>query len=601
MSVADILNVSKTGIYAAQNTLQTVSHNIANANTPGFSRQAIPLQNITGGRGSRGGGVHMAEVTRQLDKLVDRRQELGTGELGRLGARDRFLVLIEQAYNDMGGEGLAKRLDALYASADTLADNPTNPVEREEFVTRAGSMARFIQGMHQSLSETNLPIDQEIDVKIEDINNRLKSLRDLNNLIVRNDKIDPSLDVKDQRRKMVLELGTLIDIQTLDMPNSGLQIMASGGQLLVDSMYAANLSRSSKLTDSGFREITIDTRLIDTKSIRGGELGGLLDIRDQVVHGPNGFLTRLEELTDEIRFQFNRVSSVSVNQSMFTSQTSSFDLGRAESAGLLDVPLPALPFRADEINYKGVMLDDLQRVVEGDIVFASGVDADHLTLSTVHINPKDTVVDGVVVPGMTIRQIQHAINESGAVRAVINREDRLQFTVVGEDRVYGVVSDSSNVLAALGIGAIFGGSGAQNISVNAELEEDSRLLGASQFTLDDPRNPTAVTFDDNNNQGALAMGDIRDAFYDISGNKTTLMGHYAATVGILGSAISQNKESLTAQEAAQSFINTVRESISGVSMEEELTDLIRFQRAFQASSKMMGVADELMQTIISMV
>lgn len=599
MSVTDILNVSKTGIYAAQNTLQTVSHNISNANTPGYSRQAIPLQNVAGGGG---GGVHMAEITKQIDKLVDRRQELGTGELGRLSARDRFLTIIEQTFNDMGQEGLSQRLDGLYAAADSLADNPTNPIEREQFVAKAGSLGRYIQEMHKSLSETNMPVDQEIDVKIADINNRLKSFRDINNQIIRNSATDPALDLKDQRRRMILELGALIDIQTLEMPNDGIQVMASGGQLLADPVYAAQLARSSELKEgTDFRDITLDGREIRDGSIKGGEMGGLLDIRDQVIHGDDGFLTRLESLADEIRFQFNKVGSVGVSQSMFTSQASSFDTRRAEKTGILDVPLLGIPAKAAEVGYDGVLLDDLQRVVEGDIVIASGADADNLTLTTVHITPKDTVVDGEFVAGMSVRGIMHALNSSGVVRAVINRDNRLQLSASGTDYVYGIVSDTSNSLAALGIGGIFSGSGARDMDSHTDLQADSRLLGVSKLTVDDPYFPSTVTFDDGNNEAALAMSNIRNTIYQIDGNNATLMGHYATTVGILGSTINQNKESLTAQEAAQDFVNNMRESISGVSMEEELTDLIRFQRAFQASSKMVTVANELMQTVISMV
>ena len=70
MSVNDVLNVSKMGLFAAQNTLQTVSHNISNANTPGYSRQSIPLQNVSAGSGHGGGGMQMAEMFRQFDKLV---------------------------------------------------------------------------------------------------------------------------------------------------------------------------------------------------------------------------------------------------------------------------------------------------------------------------------------------------------------------------------------------------------------------------------------------------------------------------------------------------------------------------------------------------
>ena len=337
------------------------------------------------------------------------------------------------------------------------------------------------------------------------------------------------------------------------------------------------------------------------RSIRGGELGGLLQIRDQVLHGPDGFLTRLETLANEIRMQFNKVSGLSINQTMYSKQAGVFDLGVPDNLGLLEVKLADLNVHAREFGFKGPMLAEVGQVVEGDIVIASGRDTENLTLTTIHINPQDVVRDGEVIPGMSIRQVRRALDESGAVRAMINREDKFQLSAIDEGGVYGVVSDSSNFLNAMGVGSLFGGSGAQDMAVNAELMEDSSQLGVGRMIVDDPLYATSVSFDDGNNEGALAISAMRTTNYEVSGRRATFVAHYASTVGLLGSMVNQNKESFKAQEAAQTFVETMRESISGVSMEEELTDLIRFQRAFQASSKMISVADDLMQTVISMV
>lgn len=680
MPIANLLNVSRMGLFAAQGTLQTISHNVSNVNTPGYSRQTAELHNAPGDLGfSGGGGVEIARITRQFDKLVDRREELGVGELGRLDSRARFLNLIEETFNEMDEDGLTKRLEGIYASADDLADNPTNPVGREELVAKADALARFVQDMHASLGELSMPVDQEVNVQIADINNRLKSLQEINNTIVRNDNTNPALDLKDQRRQMVLELGNLIDIQTLELPGDGLQIMTSKGQeLLADSVYSATLSRSSKLTETGFLGLKIDDREMDQEKIQGGELRGLLEIRDEVINGPKGFLTRLEDLVDEMRFQFNQVHSTSVSQKMYTSQEGMFSLGRDPSGDFrhLETSMNALntdpksqggQVISGEIQFsvgtdrdnldtlsgkikitKGMNLNqvksaidasgvvkaeidsnnqlrilpsdenqiyrvhsdpsgvlsalngyigspvDLSRVVPGEIVFAAGSDGDNLTLSTPISITKD----------MSIRDVVDGINNSGGVVSASIKNERLVIKpsdTSNENAVFGVVSDSSGILAALGVGVMFGGNGAQDLRVNPDLMEDSRLVGIGRLVVNDPVTPTQVSFDDGNNRGALALGDMRAEKYDINGHRASLVGHYAATVGILGSVIGQNQDSLRSQEAAQSFIADVRESISGVSLEEELTDLVRFQRAFQASSKMVNVADELMQTIISMV
>ncbi|MBF0162232.1 MAG: flagellar hook-associated protein FlgK [Magnetococcales bacterium] len=618
MSINNILNVSQSGISAAQNTLQTVSHNIANANTPGYSRQVVSLANASGGL-----GVQVRDISRQLDLLLDRRQELGVGESGRLDARERFLSQIEQIFNEMGTPGLNDRLDALYTAADSLMDNPTNPVGREEFVTKADGVARHVQGMSRSLSGLLTPVDQEVDVLLADINNRLRAIRDVNVAIAGSEE-SGSADLRDQRRRMIMELGKLIDIQTLEIPGGAVQISMGGGQgLLADTVHAATLSRSPEMavdpsvpTAPGeppeltrFRGISLDGRPV--LRIQGGALGGLVEVRDTLINGKNGFLTRLEALADTMRFQFNRIGSTSVSQSMFTSQTGVVTLGRD-----LGSPMRTLSTDPEAPNYQGAPVDMSQLlytladppIVEGEegrpapppvaakqILFATGVDGSHLSVAPPVVVTEDMSIAGLV----------SAINRTGVINASITPDNRLRLQGANGLK-YGVISDDSNVLAILGIGALFAGDGAWNMAANPALLSDSRTLGVGRINTryEDPNDrsrATHATFDDGNNQAALAISQLRTTKFDISGRETSLTGNYAATVGMVGAVVNQNRDSSMAQKAAQDFLETLRQSTSGVSMEEELTDLLRFQRAFQASSKLVSTADELFQTIIQMV
>ncbi|MBF0357699.1 MAG: flagellar hook-associated protein FlgK [Magnetococcales bacterium] len=590
MGLTSLLSVSKQGLFASQGNLQTISHNIANVNTPGYSRQTANLESTPGDLGNPiGNGVRISEVTRQYDQLIQRREELGVAEVGRLETRDRFLGMIENVFNDLDGDGLSQRLESFYTSADNLADNPTNTVGREELVVKADSLARYFDDMDESLSEVALPIDQEISLVLDDINVRLTALRDINSTIVANDNTHPALDLKDQRRQMVLELGQIIDIRTFELPGDGLQIVTSQGQeLLVDTVYAAEFKRSADVDVNGFMGIEVGGREFGINGkIAGGNLKGLLEIRDEVLYGTDGYITRLESIADEVRFQVNKIHSQSVNQNLYTAQTGIIELG-----GNLDTAISSLITDSSDTNYNNAPVD-LSRVVPGTITFASGVDEDNLTtVSTVNITTN-----------MTLREIKDAINNSGAVNASIISEGDEQFLEIEapSGRLFGVASDTSNVLAALGVGGIFSGTGSNDMAVSADLMADSKLLGIGQLNVDDSTDPVTVTFDDGHSGGALALGALRNSKFTIDGDTTTITGHYARLVGELGSLVRQDKESLIAQTSAQNFISDLQESISGVSLEEELTDLIRFQRAFQASSKMVGVADELMQTIISMV
>ncbi|MBF0096585.1 MAG: flagellar hook-associated protein FlgK [Magnetococcales bacterium] len=599
MSINNILNTSQSGIFASQSTLQTISHNIANANTTGYSRQKITLVNAPMGL-----GVQIKDISRQLDHLLDRRQELGMSETGSLDAKSRFLEQMENIFNEAGGEGLNSRLGDLFSAADNLVDNPTNPVNREEFVTRAQSVANYLQKMDTTLTGLLTPVDKEVDVLLEDVNTRLKAIRDINAVITGRGGSDAPLDLLDQRRQMVLELGKLVNIQTLDTPGNGLQIMMAGGQgLLVDSVHAATFARStvknaldpsdpSKTTD--FKGITLDGR--DLQRVQGGELGGLVEVRDSLINGKNGFATKLQALADEIRFQFNQIASVSVSQNMYSSQVGAFALGNN-----LDASIDTLVTDATSPLYSGAPVD-FSRSQDGEMIFAVGSDATHL----------NHVVRVSVTRTMSIQEVVDAINNavdqddnSGYMSASITTDNQLRLqSATGQ--YYGTVSDSSNMLAAFGIGAVFSGTAARDMGTNPILLDDASALGVGRMSpvYGDPNDPTRITsatFDDGDNQAALAYSRLRETKVLIGNQKATLSGHYAAITGALGAVVNQNSESMTAQKAAQDFLETLRQSTSGVSMEEELTDLLRYQRTFQGCSKMVTTADMMMQTIINMV
>ncbi|MEO5346182.1 MAG: flagellar hook-associated protein FlgK [Magnetococcus sp. YQC-9] len=590
MSLGSLLNVSKLGIFASQGALQTISHNISNANTTGYTRQSVELESMPGNSANYGGnGVRIAEVRQQVDALVDRRLQLGTGELGRLETRDKYTKLIEDVFNDMDGNGLSQGLEGFFDAADTLSDNPANAVARYQLVAKADAVSKDFNKMSEALGESALPLDREISVVLDDINTRLKAIQEINNTIVRNEASNPALDLKDQRARMLLELGEIIDIRTIPMDNGEVQVMSSRGQeLLADATYSAKFGRLTNVkTATGFDAIGIGGREIGQDKIQSGKLGGLLELRDQVVHGDTGMLSKLEKLADEVRWQFNRVHSQSVGKNMVSSMTGLTTLGSN-----LDTALSALVTDNKATGYQGAPVD-AGRVVAGRLVFATGTDG--------ALTPSQPVT---ITTDMTLNQVKNAIDALDGVKAEITSSNQLKIAAENSGAKLGVVVDESGILAALGIGALLSGKGAGDMEVNATYLNDPDLVGVGRLNIkatDAQGVPTAVTHDDANSQGALALGNLRSAKVALFGNVSSLTGHYATMVGELGSIINQDIESLTAQQAAQTFLSNTRESLSGVSLEEELTDLIRFQRAFQASSKMVSVADDLMQTIVQMV
>ncbi|MBF0424548.1 MAG: flagellar hook-associated protein FlgK [Magnetococcales bacterium] len=593
MGITDILNSSKLGLFASQGALKVVSNNVSNANTLGYSRQAVNLEAVPQsayGRGAGGNGVQITSVTQQVSEIVDRQLQVSASETGRLDARDQFLTQIQNVFNDLNGQGFSSKLEAFFTSVGTAADNPANTVARAQVVSDAQSLTLQANKMHENLTEAASPVDKEITNQLSDLNSELRSFQDLNAQVVRaNAAGTPPLDLLDQRQQLLGKLSKTIDVQVLAGNNGSVALQTRSGLLLTDDKYVAQFSRNGATTATGFAGIGVDGGTTDvTGQIGGGSLKGLVEIRDQVINGKNGYLTRMDALVNELRFQANVVESQSVAPAMNASQTGTANLGKD-----LATPIGSLATDPTSPKYQGSPVD-LSRVQAGTVTFAYGPNANNLTQTTVSIDPKN----------QSLQQIVDALNASPAVTASITTDNHLQISSKTSPGVYGVVSDTSHVLAALGVGTIFGGSSAQNMAVNPELLNDPNQLPMSRVyqSTDATGNPIP-RFDDAGNAGLLALGTLRTTNFALAppdNNLTTLSAHYADIAGDVGVVVSQNNDAITAQKSATEFLQQTRDSISGVSMEEELTDLVKYQRAFQASSKMVSVTDELMQSIISM-
>ncbi|MEO5366335.1 MAG: flagellar hook-associated protein FlgK [Magnetococcus sp. WYHC-3] len=634
MAINDILNISRSGLVSNQSALQVVSHNIANASTPGYSRQVLDLRNSSPVRSgsmvnAAGSGVEVADIGRQVDELVERRLFLGEQEMGRLEARDRYLVMVEEVFNEMDNEGLSTRLDAFFQSLDDLSDNPANPVTRSQVVMSAENLARQGRDMQNALSELTLPVDQEITNMVGQINTLLGNLATVNQAVVRAGDTTSKLDLMDQRNQMLMDLGNLMDINVLENANGSVSVRNSSGQLLLENEYQATLERTGEPDENGYSPIMLmtpvpgseqpDQRTLD---VRGGQLQGLLEVRDSLIYGSDGFLTRLESVMGELRYQVNRVHSQSVSEDMYSSRTSAFDiatdldlasadLNTALNELVADGTPPDLARAMSEIRgfYVGGVvnngLTDTNNVPA--ITFAFGSNTEQL--SVFKVNMADPATGAV----QSINGLVSAINTAADAAGLIDADAGQSFASISGNRLtlavpsgssarFGVVSDTSGMLAGLGVGAVFGGQELATLAVASELSADNNTLGFTRLTLNTDSNGTSrAVHDDAGNSGALSMSSLRSQEVRLNSTTASFSGHLANTAGQLGLARQTNSDAMTAQTAAQTFMTELRESISGVSLEEELTDIIKFQRSFQASSKMVTVADELMQSIIGMV
>ncbi|SVD72051.1 uncharacterized protein METZ01_LOCUS424905, partial [marine metagenome] len=229
MSVTTLANgveIGRRALQAQQTALQVTSHNIANANTPGFSRRKVELENVAGGLGGVGGGVDAAAVTRQRDQFLDAQMRVERQVLGRWSALERALTGVEAIFNEPAGSseagtifnetsglGLSGSLSRFWNAWQDLANVPESGAARAAVRQEADFMVTTLHQLDTQLADLRGSLDQEVIAQVDEINQILDSLAAINGEIPRS-VFDGGTggDLLDQRDRLLEDLSERVDI-----------------------------------------------------------------------------------------------------------------------------------------------------------------------------------------------------------------------------------------------------------------------------------------------------------------------------------------------------------------------------------------------------
>jgi flagellar hook-associated protein 1 FlgK len=383
--------------------------------------------------------------------------------------------------------------------------------------------------------------------------------------------------LRDQRNTLASELAEYIDMKIFEQDNGSYTIVSAKGCVLVNQNESYNLEMNGAAVEwHGSGSTTVDI----TNHIANGKLGGWLDMRDEIVAKYQGDLNALAE---EFIWTLNQQHSQGVGLAALSSITGTYDvLDTGEALGTVDSGLDYYDKISD--GTFNVWVYDSTGAVVGGAPTVITVDAD--------------------AGGTTLTSITADINAIANISASITTDNKLQidaasgFTVAFSD-------DTSNVLAGLGMNTFFQGATAGGMGVNDAIGSNKDHIAAAQIDA-------SGNFASGDNTNALAMTDLQYASKSIGiwscdrreGNTegtttATIEDYYHAMVGSIGIKAASISSSRAFNEVMVNELTTMRESISGVSLDEEMTELIRFQNAFAAAAKLITVADEMLDTLIS--
>ena len=303
-----MMSLAGQALLTQQQAINVTSHNIANVNTPGYSRQQLIMTTNTpldSSIGPVGTGVSADAIERVYDRYLSAQINNESQGLGRWDAQKDAVQILEMIFNETDGSGLNQVMSDFWNAWQSLANDPDGTTERQVLVTLSQVLATTFNQLSADLSQSRQDLDLIVQGTVADINRLSEQLVDLNAKIISSETGSLSAnDYRDQRELVLSELAEMIDINSFEDATGAVSVSVANGLPLVIASQNYQLSTETNL--AGLEEVVwVDndgnTTNINTE-ISAGKLKGLLEVRDVII---SDYMTRLDTLAGNIMTDVN--------------------------------------------------------------------------------------------------------------------------------------------------------------------------------------------------------------------------------------------------------------------------------------------------------
>ncbi len=314
------LRTARSGLLVNQQTLDVVANNIANVNSEGYSRKIVNTETrVLNGVPS---GIQIADIIRRVDEGLLKNIRTELAELNKFTVQDDFFARTQDLFGKPGENSSLSHLFENFTSAlELLAVSPNRSLEQAEVVRQAQDVTFALQNMSETIQELRQQADVAIADTVTEMNKIVASIDQLNEDIITNGSVGRDVtDLKDQRDQQIDRLSELVDIRFFFRSDDDVVVFTSGGRTLVDTIppkithsAASSVSASTTKNEGDFSGIfvgTIVARNDITSELRGGQLKGLVDLRDDILANMQ---SQLDEFAAEMRDVFNQIHNRGVS------------------------------------------------------------------------------------------------------------------------------------------------------------------------------------------------------------------------------------------------------------------------------------------------
>ncbi len=309
-----ILQMGGGALRAQQMALQATGQNIANANTPGYSRQRVSLAAATPSNVDGhivGSGVKVASVDRVVDKFLNEQLRVENGNLAYLEEKKQGFDRLEAVFADTEEYGLSGTLSSFWNAWQELSNDPGSRVTRTQVVSAGEDLCNTFNRISGDLERMGSDLDGNLVGSVDEINELTRRIADLNAKISRAESAGASAnDFRDARDSLVKEMSELMDISTFEIGNGMIAVTVGNGNMLVngDRNYQVSAEADPDLGDSGFHRLVVEDGSGGTRefssSVSSGRIGALIALRDSDIEN---YKDRLDELAESLIDEVNQV------------------------------------------------------------------------------------------------------------------------------------------------------------------------------------------------------------------------------------------------------------------------------------------------------
>ncbi|QGL63593.1 flagellar hook-associated protein FlgK [Stenotrophomonas maltophilia] len=624
--MSSVLSTGTSALLAFQRALATTSHNVANLNTPGYSRQKVDFATATPqnyGYGDVGNGTRIVDIRRAADQLAISRLLDSGGELARLkqlsGMADRVNALFSDAATNVAGVW-----SNFFDTVSGLSSNAAGTADRQNMLDGAKALANRFSQLNTHLNNLNGEVNNGLMAGATEVNRLASEIAQINGAIGTN-IANAAPDLLDRRDQLISQLVGYTGGTAVIQDGGIMNVYTAGGQALVVGTTASKVTTVADPYQPERLQLALQTQggtiTLDPKAV-GGQIGGLLEFRDTVLTPAQAELGKLAvglaetfnsthrqgvDLYGQMGGDFFNIGTPRVTGNAGNTGTGAItasygDLGKLEAQNIV--------LKFDGSNWAASRADTGASVP----LTGTGTAADPLIINGVKLvvggtpaaNDRFLLQPTAGVAG----SLEMAITDPSRIAAAAAIKGAAALANTGTGKLSGVtVTDSTNANLRNPAAIVFTSATTYTIDGGPpQTYTPGQTISANgwSFVLDGvPKNgdtfnitPTPAGSSDNSNATKLSKVESAKAF---NAGTVTLGGALGGLTTQVGAAARSAEYSLGAQQVIADQAQAARDEVSGVNLDEEAADMLRLQQAYQAASQLISTADSMFQTILGAV